>query len=55
MTITENVTIQPCLKTVVDVMARSVLRDEAIPRRSISPDKGEIASPKKTARNDMVE
>jgi hypothetical protein len=40
------VTIQPCIKTVLDVIARSVLCDEAIPKRSSWPDKREIASPK---------
>jgi hypothetical protein len=49
------VTVQSCIKTVVSVIARSVLCDEAIPRRSSWPDKREIASPKKTARNDMAE
>jgi hypothetical protein len=33
------VTVQPCIKTVVFVLARSVLCDEAIPRWSIWPDK----------------
>jgi len=41
----EKVTVQSCIKTVVFVIARSVLCDEAIPRRSIWPDKWEIASP----------
>jgi hypothetical protein len=49
------VTVQSCIKTVVSVIARSVLCDEAIPRLSSWPDKREIASPKKTARNDMAE
>jgi hypothetical protein len=40
------VTVQPCIKPVVFVIARSVLCDEAIPRRSSWPDKWEIASPK---------
>jgi len=43
---TVQVIIQPCLKTVWDVIARSVLCDEAITRRSSWPDKREIASPK---------
>jgi hypothetical protein len=34
------------IKTVWDVIARSVLCDEAIPRLSSWPDKREIASPK---------
>jgi len=63
-----NVTVQSCIKTVVFVIARSVLcdsipfGDEAIPKRSIWPDKWEIAYPsgtlrgrQKTARNDMAE
>jgi hypothetical protein len=41
------VTVQSCIKTVVSVIARSVLCDEAIPRLSSWPDKREIASPKK--------
>ncbi len=41
-----RVTVQSCIKTVVFVIARSVFCDEAIPRRSIWPDKWEIASPK---------
>jgi hypothetical protein len=40
------VTVQSCIKTVVFVIARSVLCDEAIPKRSSWPDKREIASPK---------
>jgi hypothetical protein len=40
------VTIQPCLKTVWNVIARSVLCDEAIPKQSSWPEKREIASPK---------
>jgi len=39
------VTVQSCIKTVVFVIARSVLCDEAIPKRSIWSDKWEIASP----------
>jgi hypothetical protein len=42
-----KVTVQLCITAVVDVMARSVLCDEAIPKRPIWPEKGEIASPKK--------
>ena len=44
------VTIQPCIKTVWDVIARSVLYDEAIPKRSSWPDKWEIAYPSGTLR-----
>jgi hypothetical protein len=64
----EFVTVQSCIKTVVFVIARSVLcdsipfGDEAITKRSIWPDKREIACPsgtlrgrQKTARNDMAE
>jgi hypothetical protein len=40
-----KVTVQSCIKTVGYVIARSVLCDEAIPKRSIWPDKWEIASP----------
>jgi hypothetical protein len=36
---------QSCIKTVVFVIARSVLCDEAIPRWSSWPEKREIASP----------
>jgi hypothetical protein len=43
----KKVTIQPCIKTVWDVVARSVLCDEAIPKRSSQPEKREIASPQK--------
>jgi hypothetical protein len=39
-------TVQPCIKPVVFVIARSILCDEALPRRSSWPDKWEIASPK---------
>jgi hypothetical protein len=42
---TSCVTVQSCFKTVVFVIARSALCDEAIPKRSIWPDKWEIASP----------
>jgi ADP-heptose:LPS heptosyltransferase len=42
---TFTVTVQSCIKTVVFVIARSVLCDEAIPRRSSWPEKREIASP----------
>jgi len=40
-----EVTVQSCIKTVVFVIARSVLCDEAIPRQSIWLEKWEIALP----------